>query len=313
MEHSGSASASAGLTGIVRAVVVTSRPRQWTKNLIIYLAFLFTANDAWSALDPSATLGLLAKTTIAFVIFTALTSAVYLVNDVVDVELDRQHPKKRLRPIASGRLPAPVATAVAGILFTTGIAVAFFFETLFGAVSLLYVASMIAYSLALKNVVLLDVFIIGGGFVLRAVAGAVVINVPISPWLYICTGLGALFLALSKRRAELAVAGDMAHTQRKSLSLYSVGLLDQLIVVVATSAVIAYSLYTFTAQNLPENHAMMITIPLVIFGLFRYLLLMHTKGLGEEPEEVIIKDAPLIAVVLMWLGSSAAILTLFRG
>ncbi|MCH7652976.1 MAG: UbiA family prenyltransferase [Chloroflexi bacterium] len=206
-----------------------------------------------------------------------------------------------------------MATGVAAILSTAGIGAAFFFETLFGAVSLLYVASMIAYSLALKNVVLLDVFIIGGGFVLRAVAGAVVINVPISPWLYICTGLGALFLALSKRRAELAVAGDMAHTQRKSLSLYSVGLLDQLIVVVATSAVIAYSLYTFTAQNLPENHAMMITIPLVIFGLFRYLLLMHTKGLGEEPEEVIIKDAPLIAVVLMWLGSAAAILTLFRG
>ncbi|MCH7626261.1 MAG: decaprenyl-phosphate phosphoribosyltransferase [Chloroflexi bacterium] len=313
MEHSESTSAAAGLAGIVKSVVVTSRPRQWTKNLIIYLAFLFTANEAWSTLEPSATLGLLMKTTVAFVIFTALTSAVYLVNDVVDAELDRRHPKKRLRPIASGRLPAHVATGVAAILSTAGIGAAFFFETLFGAVSLLYVASMIAYSLALKNVVLLDVFIIGGGFVLRAVAGAVVINVPISPWLYICTGLGALFLALSKRRAELAVAGDMAHAQRKSLSLYSVGLLDQLIVVVATSAVIAYSLYTFTAQNLPENHAMMITIPLVIFGLFRYLLLMHTKGLGEEPEEVIIKDAPLIAVVLMWLGSSAAILTLFRG
>ncbi|MCH9011087.1 MAG: decaprenyl-phosphate phosphoribosyltransferase [Chloroflexi bacterium] len=269
MEHSESTSAAAGLAGIVKSVVVTSRPRQWTKNLIIYLAFLFTANEAWSTLEPSATLGLLMKTTVAFVIFTALTSAVYLVNDVVDAELDRRHPKKRLRPIASGRLPAHVATGVAAILSTAGIGAAFFFETLFGAVSLLYVASMIAYSLALKNIVLLDVFIIGGGFVLRAVAGAVVINVPISPWLYICTGLGALFLALSKRRAELAVAGDMAHTQRKSLSLYSVGLLDQLIVVVATSAVIAYSLYTFTAQNLPENHAMMITIPLVVFGLFR--------------------------------------------
>ena len=312
MEHSESTSAAAGLAGIVKSVVVTSRPRQWTKNLIIYLAFLFTANEAWSTLEPSATLGLLMKTTVAFVIFTALTSAVYLVNDVVDAELDRRHPRKRLRPIASGRLPAHVASGVAAILSTVGIVAAFFFETLFGAISLLYVASMIAYSLALKNIVLLDVFIIGGGFVLRAVAGAVVISVPISPWLYICTGLGALFLALSKRRAELAVAGDAAYTQRKSLSLYSVGLLDQLIVVVATSAVIAYSLYTFTAQNLPENHAMMITIPLVIFGLFRYLLLMHTKGLGEEPEEVIIKDAPLIAVVLMWLGSAAAILTFFR-
>ena len=312
MEHSEGTSAAAGLAGIVKSVVVTSRPRQWTKNLIIYLAFLFTANEAWSTLEPSATLGLLMKTTVAFVIFTALTSAVYLVNDVVDAELDRRHPRKRLRPIASGRLPAHVASGVAAILSTVGIVAAFFFETLFGAISLLYVASMIAYSLALKNIVLLDVFIIGGGFVLRAVAGAVVINVPISPWLYICTGLGALFLALSKRRAELDVAGDSAHTQRKSLNQYTVGLLDQLIVVVATSAVIAYSLYTFTAQNLPENHAMMITIPLVIFGLFRYLLLMHTKGLGEEPEEVIIKDAPLIAVVLMWLGSAAAILTFFR-
>ncbi|MCH8061757.1 MAG: decaprenyl-phosphate phosphoribosyltransferase [Chloroflexi bacterium] len=313
MEHSGSTSVVAGLAGIARSVVVTARPRQWTKNLIIYLAFLFTVNEAWSTLEPAATLGLLVKTTVAFVIFTALTSAVYLVNDIVDVDVDRRHPKKRLRPIASGRLPAQVAAGVAAILLTAGIGVAFFFETLFGAVSFLYVASMIAYSLALKNIVLLDVFIIGAGFVMRAVAGAVVINVPISPWLYICTGLGALFLALTKRRAELAVAGDAAYTQRKSLNQYTVGLLDQLIVVVATSAVIAYSLYTFTAQNLPENHAMMITIPLVIFGLFRYLLLMHTKGLGEEPEEVIIKDTPLIVVVLMWLGSSAAILTMFRG
>ena len=313
MEHSEGISANAGLTGTARALVVASRPRQWTKNLIIYLAFLFTANEAWSTLGPTSTLGLLVKTTIAFVIFTALTSAVYLVNDVVDAELDRRHPKKRLRPIASGRLTTQAATGVAATLFIVGIGLAFFFETLFGAVCLLYVASMIAYSLALKSIVLLDVFIIGAGFVLRAVAGALVINVPVSPWLYICTGLGALFLVLSKRRAELAVGGEAAQAQRTSLSQYTVGLLDQLIVVVATSAVIAYSLYTFTAENLPQNHAMMITIPLVVFGLFRYLYLVHTRDLGEEPEEVIVKDAPLIAVVLMWLGSAAAILTLFRG
>ena len=313
MAYSGSTSAGAGLAGVARSVFVASRPRQWTKNLVIYLAFLFTANEAWSAVGQAATLGLLLKTTIAFMIFTALTSAIYLVNDIVDAEHDRLHPKKRLRPIASGRLTAQVAAGVAAILLTVGIGLAFFLETLFGAVSLLYVASMIAYSLALKNIVLLDVFIISAGFVLRAVAGAVVINVPVSPWLYICTGLGALFLALSKRRAELAVAGDAAYAQRTSLGQYTVGLLDQLIVIVATSAVISYSLYTFTAQNLPQNHAMMITIPLVVFGLFRYLYLMHTRNLGEEPEEVIIKDAPLIAVVVMWLGSATAILTLFRG
>ena len=144
-------------------------------------------------------------------------------------------------------------------------------------------------------------------------AGAVVINVPVSPWLYICTGLGALFLALSKRRAELAAAGDAAYDQRSSLSFYTVGLLDNLIVVVAASAAIAYSLYTFTAQNLPPNHAMLITIPPVVFGLIRYLHLMHSRKLGEEPEEVIIKDTPLVASVMLWLGSAAAILTLFRG
>jgi len=313
MDYSGSTSLGAGFAGIAKSVVVASRPRQWTKNLIIYLAFLFTANEAWSNLGPTATLGMLVKTTIAFVVFTALTSAVYLVNDIVDAELDRQHPRKRMRPIASGRLPVQVGGSVAAFLFAMGIGLAFFFETLFGVVCLLYVVSMIAYSMALKNLVLLDVFIIGAGFVLRAVAGAVAINVPISPWLYICTGLGALFLALSKRRAELAVAGDAAVAQRTSLGRYTIALLDQLIVVVATSAVIAYSLYTFTAQNLPQNHAMMITIPLVVFGLFRYLFLMHTRNLGEEPEEVIIKDTPLVVVVLLWLGAAAAILTLFRG
>ena len=313
MEYSGITSVGAGIVGIAKSVVVASRPRQWTKNLIIYLAFLFTANEAWSTIGPAATLGLLLNTTIAFVIFTALTSAVYLMNDIVDAELDRQHPRKRMRPIASGRLPAQVAAGVAAVLLTAGVGAAFFLETLFGGVSLLYVASMIAYSLALKNIVLLDVFIIGSGFVLRAVVGAVVISVPISPWLYICTGLGALFLALSKRRAELAVAGEAAYTQRKSLRRYTVGLLDRLILVVAASAAVAYSLYTFTAQNLPQNQAMVMTIPLVVFGLFRYLYLVHTRNLGEEPEEVIVKDRPLIAVVIVWLVSAAAILTLFRG
>lgn len=313
MDYSGKTVVDPGFSAIAKSVVVASRPRQWSKNLIIFLAFLFTANEAWSSVGPAATLGLLVKTTIAFVVFTALTSAIYIVNDISDADLDRRHPKKSMRPIANGTLPVQVAAVIAALLLGTGLGLAFFFETLFGAVCLLYVASMIAYSFALKNIVLLDVFIIGAGFVLRAVAGAVVISVPISPWLYICTGLGALFLALSKRRAELAVAGDAAHAQRTSLSRYTIVLLDQLIVVVATSAVIAYSLYTFTAQNLPQNHAMMITIPLVVFGLFRYLFLMHTTNLGEEPEEVIVKDAPLVAVVLLWLAAAAAVLTLYRG
>ncbi|MDP6421661.1 MAG: decaprenyl-phosphate phosphoribosyltransferase, partial [SAR202 cluster bacterium] len=179
-------------------------------------------------------------------------------------------------------------------------------------VSVGYVLTTLAYSFALKSVILVDVFAIAAGFVLRVVAGAAVLSVPISPWLYLCTGLAALYIALSKRRSELASAGDSAPDQRDILGRYTLGLLDQLSGVVATSAMISYSLYTFTAPNLPDNHAMMLTIPFVGYGLFRYMYLVHSRNLGENPEDIILTDYPMMASIVLWVATAAWVLVAFR-
>ena len=313
MEYSRNASSALMLLSLARTLVRATRPKQWTKNLIIYLALFFTINEAWDPNDLSEMFSLFSRTTLAFVLFSLLSGGVYLINDLFDIERDRQHPKKRSRPIASGQLPVPIAWAAAVTLMGGSIGAAFVLEPLFGGVSLAYAATMVVYTLVLKQVILLDVFAISAGFVLRAVAGAAVLEVPISPWLYICTGLGALFIALAKRRSELALAGESAGSQRDTLEWYTSSLLDQLIAVVATSVVVAYSLYTFTASNLPEHQTMMLTIPFVIYGLFRYAYLVHTKDLGENPEDILISDVPLALTILLWLATAATVLVLFRG
>lgn len=313
MEFSRGKSPATALLGASSALLISARPKQWTKNLIIFFALFFTVNESWGLDEPGVALTWVAKTALAFVIFSALSAAVYLVNDIFDVENDRQHPKKRARPIPSGELAIPVAWVAAAGLTVLGLGVSFMLESLFGWVALGYVLLMLAYSVVLKRLVLLDVFAISGGFVLRAVAGAAVLQVPISPWLYTCTGLGALFIALSKRRSELSLAGDDAGRQRDTLGKYSTSLLDQFIAIVAPSTLLAYTLYTFTAPNLPENHAMMLTIPFVVYGLFRYIFLVHAKDLGESPEDLLITDLPLIASIVLWLAAAATILLLFRG
>ena len=298
---------------IAKALLVSVRPRQWYKNLIIYLAFFFTINEAWSpTADISASLGLFGVTTLAFLLFSALTGAVYLVNDILDAESDRLHPRKLHRPVASGRLPVTASWASAAVLAVIGLGGAFALEPVFGVISGVYVLANVAYSLALKHIVLVDVFVISGGMVLRAVAGAAIMQVPISPWLYLCTALAALLLALIKRRSQLVSAGEDAASQRPSLSLYTVESLDRLIVITATASLIGYSLYTFTAPNLPDNDAMMLTIPFVAFGLFRYIMLSGSADAGENPEDLLMGDKPLIATALLWLGSAAVILALFR-
>lgn len=298
--------------GVIKALVIAVRPKQWAKNLIIYLAFFFTLNEYWSLGDAFAAVPLFGEATAAFVIFSALTGAVYLINDIFDVERDRLHPRKRFRPIASGQLPVSVAWFAAVALIGLGLVAAFVFRPLFGVVSLAYVVSIVGYSVYLKQMVLIDVFTISGGFVLRAVAGAVVMQVPVSPWLFICTGLAALLLALAKRRSELVQAGENAGSQRESLQAYSLPFLDQLIAMVATASVVAYSLYTFTAENLPENNAMMLTIPFVVYGLFRYLYLVHQTGVGENPEDLFFGDVSLAVAIALWLVSVALVLGLFR-
>ena len=305
-------SAGASPAGAVWALVMALRPRQWTKNLLVFFALFFTVGEEWSLADLDSVVEHVSKSTAAFVLFCAVTGVVYLVNDLFDVERDRAHPSKRLRPIASGALPVWAARVAAVVLTAVSLALSFLLEPLFGAVAVGYLALMVVYSVALKHVVLLDVFSISGGFVLRAVAGAAALHVPISPWLYACTALGALLIALGKRRSELAQAGEGAGRQRGTLGRYTIPLLDQLIAVVAPSTLVAYTLYTFTSPNVPENHAMMLTIPFVVYGLFRYVYVMHTTGLGEAPEEMLITDVPLIAAILLWLVSAAAVLLVFR-
>lgn len=292
----------------MRPLLLSARPRQWTKNLLIFVPLFFTAGDAWGLSDAAGALSLLVKATLAFVLFSLVSSGQYLVNDVLDAEEDRRHPRKRQRPVASGALAPSVALTVGGLLAAGGTVAAFFLEPSFGRVTAIYLATTAVYSYALKRVALLDVFVIGAGFVLRVVAGAAVLEVPVSPWLYTCAGLGALFVALSKRRSELANAGDRANEQREALALYSVPLLDQLIGISATAALLTYVLYTFTAPNLPDDHSMMLTAPFAVYILFRYIYLVQRRGLGENPEEIFTSDLPIMAAVALWLLMALAVL-----
>jgi 4-hydroxybenzoate polyprenyltransferase len=283
----------------VRAVFVALRPRQWSKNALLFAGLVFAAKlgDAARWLEALA----------AFAAYCAASSAAYLVNDVRDAARDREHPVKRFRPVASGEVSERTAlmTAVALAIAAVGTAAAL------GVWSLMFMGAFLAlqgaYTARLKHVVLVDVLAIAGLFVLRASAGAEVVDVRISPWLLICTGLLALFLALAKRRAELVLVGAEETPGRPVLEGYSLALVDQLVSVVAASTVIAYSLYTFTAR---DSKAMMATVPFVVYGVFRYLLLLHRHDLGEEPENVLLTDAPLLLTIATWAATCAAILAL---
>jgi 4-hydroxybenzoate polyprenyltransferase len=284
--------------GRVRAALVSLRPRQWTKNLLLFAGIIFAAQLG----DLSRWIEALA----AFLAYCAASSAAYLVNDVRDADEDRRHPIKRLRPVASGELAARDALLLAGAL--VAVAVALVAPLGLTALAFLagFVALQLAYSLGVKHVVLVDVMAIGALFVIRAAAGADAVEVRISPWLLLCTALLALFLGLAKRRGELVLVGADEAPGRPVLDSYSLALVDQLVAVVAASAIIAYSLYTFTAHS----QAMMITIPFVVFGVFRYLLLVHRQGAGEEPDAVLVTDVPILATVALWAATCAAILAL---
>ena len=297
---------------MTRALVVVMRPKQWTKNLIIFFALLFTVGEAWSPGDFSTAGPLIRDAVFAFLLFSALSGAIYLINDVTDVDRDRAHPKKRRRPVASGQLTQTAALATAGVIIGVSLALSFVLRMDFGWVALSYTALMTAYSLLLKRLVILDVFAIGSGFVLRAIAGAAVLGVPISPWLYICTGLGALVIALGKRRSELVAAGEDAGDQRGSLRGYSLRLIDQLTYTIVPGTLVAYILYTLTAENRPDNFTMAITIPFVLYGLVRYVYLVNIRGLGESPEDLLVSDTHLVGTVALWLVASTLVLAFFR-
>ena len=296
----------------VKAILISVRPHQWTKNLIIYFAFFFTVDQAWRLAEMGDVTRLFMRTTGAFAVFCLATSCIYLFNDVLDAERDRQHPKKRHRPIASGMLSPVVALASALSMATSGIYLALILEPLYALIVLIYLGLMVAYSVYLKRLIIVDVIVISAGFVMRAVAGAVVMDVTISPWLYICTSLGALFLGFTKRLNELVLSEGTGHLQRQTLEEYSPRLLEQLISIVAPATLVSYILYTFTADNLPANNAMMLTIPFVMYGLFRYLYLVHHKNLGENPEQILLRDIPLILNIVLWLTTASSVLVLYR-
>ena len=289
------------------ALLRAMRPRQWIKNLILFAGFVFTLNEHWRPFTPEMWHDL-ERSTAAFILFALLSSAVYLLNDVIDVERDRKHPTKRLRPIAAGELAARTAVTISVVLMASCLVGAFLLRPAFAFIAGGYLVMQFAYVFALKNVPLLDVFVLAIGFVMRAVSGAVVIGVEISPWLYIVTLLGALFLGLCKRRNELVLLDTAAAEHRRSLQTYTPSLLDSLTSIAASSTIMAYSLYTFTSPKLPRSNLMMLTIPFVIFGMFRYLYLAHSQNAGGNPEEVFLRDRPLIGTILLWIASTAIIL-----
>lgn len=289
------------------------RPRQWTKNGIVFLAFVFSIGQQYHLSDPGTWAPKLLESMVAFACFAMVSSADYLVNDIQDIESDRAHPRKRLRPIPAGLLPIKTAWAAAAVLAFVGNAGAFALDWKMGFVVSTYTVLMLGYSYRLKHLVLIDLMVIAAGFVLRAMAGALAIGVPISPWLYVVTALGALFLGINKRRAELELLEGGAGTHRPILDEYSTALLDQMGSTVTAAVLMAYGLYTFTADGLPKNHSMMLTIPFVLYGIFRYLYLVHTKREGGSPEEVLLRDVPIMLTVVAWVVTAGVVLLVARG
>jgi 4-hydroxybenzoate polyprenyltransferase len=284
-----------------RALFVSLRPEQWTKNLVVLAALAFSKHLFER--------GPLLRSLLAFAIFCGLSGAVYLLNDVADVERDRLHPLKKLRPIASGQLSVRTAVSIAVVLGFACLALSFLLGRPFAACAAVYLSLNLAYSFRLKEVVIVDVLSVSLGFVLRAVAGAVAIGVEISDWLLICTILLALFLTLAKRRHELTSLNQSASGHRKILAEYSPYLLDQMISVVTASLVTAYAFYT-TAPDTREKFAtdrLVWTLPFVLYGIFRYLYLVHQKEKGGSPTDILLTDRPLLLVVGLWAAAIVAI------
>lgn len=278
---------------MLKALLRAMRPRQWTKNGFIFFALIF--DKQLFLLEPFL------RTLVGFFLFCLISSAVYLLNDIADIEADRQHPEKKYRPLASGELPTGIAQGAALILALASLSLGYLLEPVFAGILGIYFIINLLYSRWLKHVPILDVMIISSGFVLRVAAGVALITVErFSPWLYMLTILFSLYIGLGKRRAEIKLLAEEASAHRRVLDGYTLPLLDQYITIVSGMTIVAYSLYTFSAPNLPENHSMMLTIPFVVYGIFRYLQLIQTGHAAGAPDEVALKDRPLQATVLLW-------------
>lgn len=276
-------------------IIKTMRPTQWSKNIVIFAAVVFDRQLSFENLTP------LLRTIAGFLVFCVLSGVVYLINDIADLEADRQHPRKRRRPIASGALSPRIAAGAALVLTLIALPVAYLLEPAFAVVALAYLLLNLAYSRWLKHIFLLDVFSIALGFVLRVEAGVTLVDVArFSPWLYVVTTLASLYLGFGKRRAELALLSTDANAHRKVLDGYSIPMLDQFIGISAATIIIAYSLYTFSAPNLPDNHAMMLTIPFALYGILRLLSIILEGQNAGAPEEILLKDRPLQVTIILW-------------
>jgi len=278
---------------MLTALLKTMRPRHWTKNAFIFAALVFDGK-LFDLPDFLRTLA-------GFGLFCLISSAVYIFNDLFDLEADRQHPMKRDRPLASGKLAVPVAIAAGSILTFMTLALGYWLAWQFDLVLLVYFAMILAYSKWLKHIPVLDVLVLATGFVLRVHAGTMLITVErFSPWMYVVMTLLALFLGFGKRRAELALLADDAANHRKVLDGYTLPLLDQFITIVSGMTIVAYSLYTFFRPEAPGGYALMLTIPFVVYAIFRYLYLIQVKDAGGEPEEILLSDRPFQISILLW-------------
>jgi len=289
---------------MLKNIILTLRPKQWTKNLIIFAGLVFSQNFF--------KLNYFLKTISAFIIFCLLSGIVYIINDIIDRKADQKHPEKSKRPIASGKLRVNFAIIIAIILALISLIFAFLLNFPFFLVAISYFTLMILYSFLFKKIVILDVIIVATGFALRTLAGTVVIAVEISVWLFLCSILLALFLAISKRRHEIVFLDDGGLSHRTVLGQYSKQLLDQLISIVTSATIVAYSIYTIAPETVTKFHSknLVLTIPFVLYGIFRYLYLIYQKQLGGSPERVLLEDKPLIISILLWLISIAVIIYL---
>lgn len=276
------------------------RPKQWSKNVLLFAALIFSVR----AVTPSTILLSLC----GFMLFSLVSSAVYVFNDYIDREADRRHPTKRFRPMASGALNPSLAISVGLMLLISAIAVGLLFNVQFGLVLLLYFSINLSYALRLKHVVIIDIMCIASGFVLRAIAGGLAIEVRLTPWFLICTMLLSLFLAITKRRQEITQSESNGST-RKVLRFYNKALLDQMSTIVTAATIMSYALFTFTSGRTTQ---LMWTIPFVLYGIFRYLYLVHVEGKGESPDKVVFEDKPLLACVALYAAAVVGILTFFE-
>jgi len=291
-----SAAAETGTRGIsLRVLLAALRPKQWVKNGLVFAALVFS-HDLFDAEQ-------FARTVLGFLIFCLLSSAAYVFNDLMDRDQDRGHPEKGRRPIAAGRIPVPAATGICIGLALVGLAGAWLIRSSFGIVALTYLVLNLGYSLVLKHVVIVDVMILSSGFMLRLFAGAAIIDAHMSSWFIICTILLSLFLGLGKRRQEIVHLGDRASEHRSVLSQYTPYVLDQMIAVVTASALISYAIYTISEQTIEKfgTEKLVLTLPFVLYGIFRYLYLIHGKGKGDSPSTLMVEDVPMVINGILYL------------